>query len=99
MTVTTAAREAADAAGARMVAVRVADTGAGIAADRLASVFDPFVQIGRRLASPDEGVGLGLAISRELARAMGGNLTAESEVGVGSTFTLVLPMTTEGALS
>ena len=73
------------------VAIHVRDTGRGIAAERLASVFEPFVQIDRhRTAAVDQGLGLGLPISRELARAMGGDLTAESEPGVGSTFTLTL---------
>jgi signal transduction histidine kinase len=72
-----------------MVCVR--DTGIGIPADKLDRVFEPFVQLGRSLTSRDEGTGLGLAISRDLARAMGGDLVAESEEGVGSTFTLVLP--------
>jgi signal transduction histidine kinase len=54
-------------------------------------VFDPFVQVGRSLATPDSGTGLGLAISRDLARGMGGELTAESTVGGGSTFTVTLP--------
>jgi len=72
------------------VAIRVRDTGIGIAADQLEQVFEPFVQITRDLASGHEGTGLGLAISRDLARLMGGDLVAESEVGVGSTFTLLL---------
>jgi PAS domain S-box-containing protein len=80
-----------EAAGADAVAVRVADTGVGIAREQLGRVFDPFVQVGRRLASNADGVGLGLAISRDLARGMGGDLTAESTPGVGSTFTLALP--------
>jgi PAS domain S-box-containing protein len=73
------------------VAISVADTGIGIAADKLSSVFEPFVQADQRLTRPHEGVGLGLAISRDLARGMGGDLTAESTPGEGSTFTLVLP--------
>ena len=72
------------------VAVRVADTGIGIAADHLEKIFEPFVQIGAPVAS-DDGVGLGLWISRDLARAMGGDLTVESAIGRGSTFTLILP--------
>ena len=72
------------------VAVRVADTGMGIAADHLERIFEPFVQIGGRV-STDEGVGLGLWISRDLARGMGGDLTVASAPGEGSTFTLVLP--------
>jgi signal transduction histidine kinase len=54
-------------------------------------VFDPFVQVGRRLSRPEEGVGLGLAISRDLARRMRGDITVESRVGAGTTFTLTLP--------
>jgi signal transduction histidine kinase len=74
-----------------VVAIEVQDTGIGIAVDRLEHVFAPFVQIDRRLNAPHEGTGLGLAISRDLARGMGGDLTAQSEPGVGSTFTLTLP--------
>ncbi len=73
------------------VRIEVRDTGCGIAADQLQAVFDPFVQVDRRLNRPIEGTGLGLAISRELAQGMGGQLTAESVVGEGSTFTLLLP--------
>jgi signal transduction histidine kinase len=80
-----------EAAGADAVAVRVADTGVGIAREQLGRVFDPFVQVGRRLTTPGEGVGLGLAISRDLARGMGGDLSAESAPGAGSAFTLTLP--------
>ena len=72
--------------------VHVRDTGIGIPASRLASVFDAFVQVDRALNRPNEGVGLGLAISRDLAVAMGGDLTVTSEVDVGSTFTLTLPL-------
>jgi PAS domain S-box-containing protein len=73
------------------VALHVTDTGHGIPAERLESVFEPFVQVDARLTRTQEGVGLGLAISRDLARGMGGELSVESEVGVGSTFTLTLP--------
>lgn len=70
----------------------VADTGRGITSERLGGIFDPFVQIDRHLNSESQqGVGLGLAISRDLARGMGGDLFVESKVGKGSTFTLVLP--------
>ena len=72
--------------------VRVSDTGRGIPADALGRIFEPFVQIERHLTGESQqGVGLGLAIARDLARRMGGDLTVESEVGVGSTFTLSLP--------
>jgi PAS domain S-box-containing protein len=74
------------------VAITVKDTGRGIAPERLASIFEPFVQIDRHLsAESQQGVGLGLSISRELARRMGGDLTVVSTLGSGSTFTLILP--------
>lgn len=69
----------------------VRDTGCGIPGDQLDKVFDPFVQVDRRLHRPTEGTGLGLAISRELAQGMNGQLTVQSAVGEGSTFTLRLP--------
>jgi len=75
-----------------LVTIRVADTGIGIAEDKLESVFEPFVQI-RGYGSSIEGTGLGLPISRRLAAAMGGSLTASSNSGTGSTFTLRLPLT------
>ena len=73
------------------VVVEVRDTGSGIPAERLEGIFQPFVQLDSRLTRTNEGVGLGLAISRDLARGMNGDITVSSEVGVGSTFTLVLP--------
>jgi PAS domain S-box-containing protein len=77
--------------GGEWVDVRVRDSGPGISAEKQQRIFDPFVQVDRRLSSPQEGVGLGLAISRDLAVAMGGELTVESAPGEGSTFTLRLP--------
>jgi PAS domain S-box-containing protein len=71
--------------------IAVTDTGRGVPAEKLESIFEPFVQLGRSLSSAHEGMGLGLSISRDLARAMGGDLTVSSKVGQGSTFTLSLP--------
>lgn len=73
------------------VRLTIRDTGQGIPADRLEDIFEPFVQVGRGFARPGEGAGLGLAISRDLARAMGGDLTVESAPNEGSAFTLDLP--------
>jgi signal transduction histidine kinase len=75
-----------------MVEIAVADTGRGIPQEKLSKIFDPFVQVDRHLtADGQQGVGLGLAISRDLARAMGGELVVESRVGEGSTFIVRLP--------
>jgi signal transduction histidine kinase len=72
--------------------VSVRDTGPGIPEDRIDAIWEPFVQLGRELNQPAEGVGLGLAISRDLARQLGGELEVASVVGEGSTFTLSLPL-------
>jgi PAS domain S-box-containing protein len=76
------------------VCIAVEDSGVGIPADKLAAIFEPFVQLGRSRTSQHEGTGLGLSISRDLARAMGGEVSVTSAVGVGSTFTLTLPRAT-----
>ena len=72
------------------VVIHVSDTGIGIAPDHLEKVFEPFVQVSGA-TSTDEGVGLGLSISRDLARSMAGEIAVRSEPGVGSTFTVTLP--------
>ncbi len=73
------------------VGIEVWDTGRGIAPEQLEHIFEPFVQIDRGLTSaPPGGVGLGLAISRALARAMNGDLTVDSTPGAGSRFRLTL---------
>ncbi|MDB4880310.1 MAG: ATP-binding region ATPase domain protein [Gemmatimonadetes bacterium] len=77
---------------AGMARIDVRDSGIGIDAGRLHTVFEPFVQLDRTLTSQHEGTGLGLAISRDLARAMDGDLVATSEPGVGSVFTVILPL-------
>jgi signal transduction histidine kinase len=77
------------------VLVTVSDTGIGIPADKHESIFEPFVQLKNDLTDRGAGVGLGLAISRELARAMKGDLTVESSEGNGARFVLALPRAAE----
>ena len=74
------------------VVTTVSDGGPGIEIASLEAIFEPFVQLVAGVANRREGVGLGLAISRDLARAMGGDLAVESTVGVGSSFSLTLPV-------
>jgi signal transduction histidine kinase len=74
-----------------VIAIAVSDTGIGIAPEKLPTIFEPFVQVDQRHTRAHEGVGLGLAISRDLARGMGGDLVAESVPGEGSVFTLTIP--------
>jgi signal transduction histidine kinase/FixJ family two-component response regulator len=71
--------------------VRVRDSGVGIPEDKREQIFEPFVQLDRGQTAANVGTGLGLAISRDLARAMGGDLTVESRIDEGSTFTLSVP--------
>lgn len=76
-----------------LLAVTVWDTGIGISADKQALVFEKFQQVTENIYSRrEEGTGLGLHISRELARLMGGDMELESEVGTGSRFTVLLPL-------
>jgi signal transduction histidine kinase len=83
--------EGADGTGP-LVAIAVRDTGRGIAQNKLEKIFEPFVQIDRHLTGvSQQGVGLGLAISRDLARSMSGDLVAESVPGIGTTFVLTIP--------
>jgi PAS domain S-box-containing protein len=72
--------------------VRVRDTGSGVPEDKLEQIFEPFVQLRASGSVPSGGTGLGLPISRDLARAMGGDVSASSTLGVGSVFTLALPL-------
>ena len=75
------------------IEIKVADTGCGIPADKLEIVFEKFqrVQSTAGITRPGIGLGLGLAISREFAHLLGGNISVESEVGRGSTFMLTIP--------
>ena len=80
------------------VEVAVTDTGIGIPRDKLSHIFEPFVQVENGLTRRVGGTGLGLTISRELARGMGGDLTADSDGATWSTFTLTLPGAASRAL-
>ena len=79
------------------IRLSVTDTGEGIAPEGLARLFVPFERLGQEFGSV-EGTGLGLVVSRRLAEAMGGRLGAESQVGVGSTFWIDLPMAPDASL-
>lgn len=78
------------------VTFSVTDTGHGIAPDHLAHVMEEFRQIVEVESGKPVGTGLGLAISKRMAEALGGTLTAESEVAVGSTFTFTVPRVYDG---
>jgi PAS domain S-box-containing protein len=86
-------------AGTPYVAFSVTDTGIGVAPEKLDSIFEAFVQGESEDGSPytriQMGTGLGLAISRQLAQRMRGEIAVQSEVGVGSTFTLLVPAARE----
>jgi len=75
----------------KFVSLLVSDTGIGISPDKHEAIFEPFLQLKEGLSDRETGVGLGLAISRDLARAMDGDLTVDSIEGNGARFTLLLP--------
>jgi signal transduction histidine kinase len=77
-------------AGGDEIHVRIEDTGIGIVPEKLSTIFEPFVQVDSKYTRTSDGVGLGLAISRDLARGMGGDVTVVSTVGEGAAFTLHL---------
>ena len=87
VTITWSAREAD-------VELSIRDTGAGIPAEKLEAVFEPYMRLDRDQDAHVSGWGLGLAISRDMARAMGGELSATSAPGEGATFALRLPRST-----
>lgn len=78
----------------QMLQIAVSDTGIGIAAEHLATLFDPFVQVDSSLTREYPGTGLGLALVRRFVEMHGGRVAVESEVGVGSCFTVELPYET-----
>jgi signal transduction histidine kinase len=72
--------------------VRIADTGVGISAENIEDIFEPFWQAEQTATRRTSGTGLGLSVTRKLARLLGGDVTVASKVGAGSTFLLTLPM-------
>jgi signal transduction histidine kinase len=78
------------------VVLHVRDTGAGIPAEHLPHIFEKFYQADNQRAAAQEGSGLGLSIAREIVRAHGGEIAAESTLGVGTMFTIVMPVRAAG---
>jgi signal transduction histidine kinase len=74
------------------LALSVRDSGIGIAPEDHARIFEPFQQAKRVITRPQGGTGLGLAISRRLAQMLGGDITVQSALGTGSTFTVTFPV-------
>ncbi len=78
--------------------ISVSDTGIGIAADKFNNIFDSFEQLEGHTQRSYNGTGLGLSVSKQLVELHGGQITVESELGKGSTFSFTLPIATEAAL-
>ncbi|MEJ5225358.1 MAG: ATP-binding protein, partial [Anaerolineales bacterium] len=74
--------------------IRVTDTGAGIPKEAQEYIFDPFRQVDNAITRHNRGTGLGLSITKQLVELMGGSIDLQSEVGRGSTFTIILPLHT-----
>ncbi len=94
--VTITSRSTAASGGGRTVEITVADTGIGIGRDRIGEIFEPFTQIDSSDTRRFGGTGLGLAVSRRLARMLGGDIEVQSEPGVGSVFHLTLQAADSG---
>ena len=77
------------------ITLSVADTGIGMTAEQMGKLFQEFSQASSSTASKYGGTGLGLAISKRFSQMMGGDITVDSEVGRGSTFTIRLPRIVE----
>ena len=74
-------------------AMQVCDNGPGIPVEAQSRIFEPFSQVDGSITRKFDGAGLGLSIVKQLTELMGGQITLESEVGQGSTFTVTLPLT------
>ena len=78
--------------GADTIAISLADSGVGIAADEIEAVFERFQQVDGSITRAHGGSGLGLAICEDLVKLMNGNITVSSEMGLGTSFTVTLPV-------
>ena len=79
--------------------ITVRDTGIGIPAEKLGRIFDRFYRVGDSTTRKGEGTGIGLALARELARLMGGDISVESRIDAGTCFEVVLPVRTEHTIA
>ncbi len=79
-------------AGSALWAIRVSDSGAGIPKEAQDYIFEPFRQVDNAITRNNRGTGLGLSITKQIVEMMGGEIHVESEVGHGSTFTIILPL-------
>jgi signal transduction histidine kinase len=77
--------------------IQVTDTGIGIPEEAHTSIFEPFKQANNAITRENRGIGLGLSITKQLVELMGGRILVESQVGVGSTFTVLLPVVKQPA--
>jgi signal transduction histidine kinase len=80
--------------GERRVAIQVADTGIGIPGDQLGRIFEEFQQLDASPSRAQGGIGLGLALTKRLAALLGAEIGVTSEQGLGSTFTVTVPVGT-----
>jgi signal transduction histidine kinase len=76
--------------------IEVTDTGIGIPQEAQVSIFEPFQQVHSELTRDNRGIGLGLSITKQLVDLMNGKIVLQSEPGMGSTFTVLLPMKAVG---
>ena len=79
----------------KQIRLQVKDTGIGIKEEDLPRIFDDFIQLNISTTKVQQGTGLGLALTKKILEQQKGSITAESEVGQGSTFTVVLPLASE----
>ncbi len=74
------------------VICQIQDTGIGIPADKISQLFMPFSQVDTSYSRKTEGIGLGLVLTKQLVELLGGTITVESQEGIGSVFTVKLPL-------